>query len=79
MKKYLTLIISIISIACILGPWIFLAQPSKWWFLLTLWGLVLGWIIKYGIEMEMLGMGNTGEKFLIGIYVSVKKKFKLIL
>ena len=59
-----------------LGPWLFISDPSPWWFLVSIVGLLTAAIAGMGAQMEQLGQRNTGEELLTSMWSWVKDKCK---
>ena len=76
MKSQLTTFALIIGLVLGLGPWMLFEKPSYWWYPISVVGGLLVTIAGLGAQMEQLGQGNTGEKFLQTVFLWVKSKFK---
>jgi hypothetical protein len=68
MKLRLGSVALVVGLALVFGPWLVLSNPSPWWFLVSLVGLLLAAIAGMGAQMEQLGQGNTGEELLRSIW-----------
>lgn len=58
----------------VLGPWLLIPDPSLWWFLISVVGLLIAPVAGMGAQMEQLRQGNTGEELLRSVWSLVKER-----
>lgn len=64
MKVKLVDIALVVGLVAGLGPWIFIAEPSSYWLVISIIGGVLCSIAGYNAQAKAVGMGETGEELL---------------
>lgn len=60
----LVTIVFVIGLAFAMGPWIFLENPSRYWYVATILGLGAASIAGYNAQARMIGLGEPGEELL---------------
>jgi hypothetical protein len=76
MKTKFSLIALAVGLALGLGPWCLLSNPSPWWYLVSMIGLVLVCTAGMGAQMDQMGQGDTGEKLLRSMWHRLMNRFK---
>ena len=74
MKPKLTTLVWLVGAVFVLGPWLLIDRPSKWWLLLSLLGVALTTTVGYGAKMEILGKSDTGEELIRSVWAWIKAK-----
>jgi len=76
MKIKLTTIALTLGLSLALGPWVLIENPSRFWFWISIAGLVLASISGYNAQAGMIGLGEPGEDLMQSWWRAVKKWFR---
>jgi hypothetical protein len=64
LKPKLTTLAFFIGLILCLGPWLFIENPEKYWYWISLLGGVLTTFSGYNSQSKMMDMGEPGEEML---------------
>ncbi|PZO13556.1 MAG: hypothetical protein DCF26_16730 [Burkholderiales bacterium] len=78
MKIRLVTIAFWIGLFVLIGPWVLLAEPSRYWLITSAVGGVLTSIAGYNAHAKMMGMGEPGEELLHSWWLWFKSKLNRI-